>query len=123
MGLQDVVLGRVAVLVEDDAVDGLSARRLPQEDGVATWSASISRRSSFTGESTCGLATSIAKTSPDSARGHPHGAEFLGQRNGIGPPDELLLHQPVGRSSSVSICSRGPVPMVSLASVETIPRA
>ena len=59
--------------------------------GVATWSASISRRSSFTGESTFGLATSIANDLARLGPGHPHGAELFGQADGIGPAHELLF--------------------------------
>ena len=50
---QDVVLDGIALSVEDDAVDGTAGRRI-ETLGVATWSASIRRRSSFTGESPWG---------------------------------------------------------------------
>ena len=68
MGLQHVVLDRVAVLVEDDAVDGIQARRLPQEDRRGDLIGLDQPQVELHGESTRGLATSMAKTSPDSAR-------------------------------------------------------
>ena len=86
MPLQHVVFDRVAVFVENDPVDRQKHRLLPQDStGVITWSASISRRSSFIGESTFGLATNIAKTSPDSARAIRMVRSFSGQADGVGP--------------------------------------
>ena len=104
-------------------IPSMPLSRLDFDRGVVTWSASMSLRSSLMGESRLSLLNRTAKASPSCVRACRMVRSLPGRSTALAQAANSRSMVWLASSASVSIWSRGPVPMTSLASVRTMPRA